>query len=775
MGRRAAELIGRDADLDNVLAVLADERTRVLTLTGPPGVGKSALAVAAALRGDRPGYVVDAADCVDAAGLAAAVLSALAGAERLDEGAVTDGPPPDPAAADLVEVARERLPGPALLVLDGLDGVRPGREWAGRLLAACPELRLLATSRTTTGWDGERQYPVQPLPVPRLGDVLDLGGLGEQPALELFVLRARAARPDLDLGEDALEGLADICRGLDGLPLALELAAGRVTVTPPRVLRGWLTEESGARVLTALRDPSPLRPARHRTLHAALEASWNRLGADEQRLLKVLSAFEPGSGLDAVLAVHRACAGPGPGQDDDTVLDLLSSLVDASLVSPAQQDSEVPGVVLLNTVRIFAQARLGDAPGDEQICARHAAHYLAVARALGARLNGPERVQTLGEIGAELQNLLSAVRWSCLHEPDSRTAAGILAAIWRFWCFAGALGQGRDQLDAARRSVAGMELAEPARSHFNEVSHALGVLARLQGDFSAAYEYLLPMVGEEEKVLDKVHWAYSLTHLAALTQHFGRMDVAPMLAESIGYLRETGDESGLAFALAVQGAGDAETGHDPAQAHAALTESLGIYQHRHDSWGMGLALRGLAGIARRTGDAAGARRLMEESLGLLRSAGSRWSLAEGLSLLADIVREQGDQALADQLAREHADLCLELGIDISTPRGMLGAEDAGLSARTPMSSVPANLADVVRVRPVRAAVLQGARPAALSSLTQREYEVLLQIVVAKSNPEIAEQLYIGIETARRHVSNILMKLGARNRVEAAMIAVRHGL
>lgn len=402
---RTAELVGRQAELEAIEALLGESSVRLLSLTGPGGTGRTALAIRVA-EDLAPGFA-DGVAFVDlsAARDTNAVLVALARGVGLGES--IDGPVQDA----LTEWLRERR---MLLVLDNFEQVAEAAAVVAELLQACPRLTVLVTSREALHVRAERIYPVPPLGLPPAGSGrTSAAGVEGFDAVRLFVDRARAVLPDFRLTDENAAAVAEICRRLDGLPLAIELAAARLRLFSPEVLRDRLGDRLGL-----LRSGPRDLPARQQALRATMDWSYDLLDAHERRLFELLAVFS-GAEITAVEAVATDAA--GDDGDDLDVLDGLAGLVDKSLLRRVDDPGGEPRVAMLETIREFAADRLARRPDVEaRICAAHAAHYAEMAHRLRADLTGNEREAALAALAADVGNL--------------RTA-------WAHWAAAGDLGQ----------------------------------------------------------------------------------------------------------------------------------------------------------------------------------------------------------------------------------------------------------------------------------------------------------------------------------------------
>ena len=401
-------LIGRERTIGEVARLLGRPSVRLVTLTGPGGVGKTRLAVAVGERlRDRfgAGTVLVPLEAVTDPGLVLAAIGRAAGADL----ARTGSP---------LEVLAETFgDGAWLLVLDNLEQVVQAAPDLGELLARCQGLAILATSRTALGLRAEREYPVPPLPLPAGSGAASVAEVAASPAVALFVDRARAVRPGFALTKGNAEAVAEICRRLDGLPLAIELAAARTRLLDPPALLDRLVSS-----LDALGTGAVDLPERQRTLRATVQWSVGLLDDPERSLLEVAAVFTGGWTIPAAAQVA--------GLDEDRALELSEALARHSLV---YLDSTGPGsrTRMLETVREFVAEKLAARPDADQIGRRHAGYYQALAEQADRPLRGPGRSEWMERLQAEEGNLAAAVRWYLAHDPGP--LPHMFRVLWLFW------------------------------------------------------------------------------------------------------------------------------------------------------------------------------------------------------------------------------------------------------------------------------------------------------------------------------------------------------
>ncbi len=364
-------ILGRERESMALVALLLDDDARLVTVTGPGGVGKTRLTVHVATLVEK--RLADGAYFVDLSQVRAAdlVASQIARVIGVSEGAA--GIDPDYLAHLATAIARRNM----LLILDNFEHIVEAAPVVLRLLGRCPGLTVLVTSRENLRVRGEREFPLAPLALPDASPPFRVADLMQQPVVELFVQRARNACPDFALDEANVGAVVDVCRRLDGLPLAIELAAARIKVLSPRDLATWQGER--LEVLTA--GPRDL-PPRLRTLRSAIDWSHDLLMSDEQLLFRRLAIFTGGCTLEAVCAVCARNETPG------AVLDGLASLVDKNLLRRAGRAGEKPRFSMLETIRAYALERLHASDESSDIARRHALYYLSFAEATGGRWTG---------------------------------------------------------------------------------------------------------------------------------------------------------------------------------------------------------------------------------------------------------------------------------------------------------------------------------------------------------------------------------------------------
>jgi predicted ATPase/class 3 adenylate cyclase len=656
--------VGREEELSEVEKLLGENR--LLTLSGVGGTGKTRLALQAAaeaLEGYRDGvWLVELGPIGDPAMVPQAVASALGLQEQ-------SGQP-------ITELLTEHLrPKDLLLILDNCEHlVEAAARLADGLLRSCPELRVLATSREALGISGELPYQVPSLRVPRPEDELE--ALSESEAVRLFRDRAGLARPGFSLSRDNGAAVAEICRRLDGIPLALELAAARVKALSPDQIASRLGDSF--RLLTG---GSRTAMPRQQTLEATMAWSYDLLSDAERALLRRLSVFVGGFTVEAAEAV---CA------DDEfegsEALDLLLHLVDKSLVVPDEGEQEVR-YRLLETVRQYARRRLQEAGEAERIRTQHAEFYLAMAREGDGELRGPRQPEWMARLETEHDNLRSALEWS-LAAGSTERAAGLAASLAWFWWLRGHWTEGRrwidrtlelgeewpeglqvrtlvagsrlsgTQGDADRAEALAEEAVELARGTGDEegLAWSLCMLGEVTWGWKPDLKRSIPLLEESLARFRKIGDLWAIGHV------LGQLGDALMASgdfargmslqeEALEILRTSGDLMGVSERLRMLGVSLRRKG-DYQQAAALLEESLALFRRLGDRNLAAHVLVSLGAMAADEGKLGEAEEFLEESLATLREIGDKGCSAQALGLLASVLHRQGDPERARQLLRE---------------------------------------------------------------------------------------------------------------------------
>jgi predicted ATPase/serine/threonine protein kinase len=671
-------LIGRITELAALKSMLLDPVTRLMTLTGPGGTGKTRLAVqvAADLTDRFEGGVafVNLAPIGDPLLVPPAVASALGVREGGDRALTT--------------VIAEHLcsRGATLLLIDNFEQVSDAASLVRELLDSCPALKVLVTSRGVLHIYGEHEFPVPPLPLPSTGEAASPAALMEYPSIALFVQRAVASRPDFALTPRNAEAVVDICRRLDGLPLAIELAAARVKILPPADLRSRL--ERRLEVLTGgARD----LPERQQTLRRAIKWSYDLLAPAEQTLFRRLSVFAGGCTLESIEAVCNTREDLGI-----SVLDGVASLVDNSLLVQRPAVDGDSRFTMLETFREYGRERLiesGEAADTERA---HAAYMLVLAEEETLQMSPAEREAWLRYCDAEHDNFRAAIQ-RLVAAANAEWALRLSGALFRFWEQRDHLTEGRDTLArvlalpgaaaptrARARALYGCSVLQDLQDDLpsaERLSHEACAIFRQLGDTQAVAATMVAMAwqatrqgryaeatslfGETvtlwEQLGDTIAVDLARSNMATAAKAEGNFDLAQRLLEQVlAGSQQRGDMRGVAAALNGLGEVAAAQGDDES-ARRYHHQSLAKYREIDDRWGIGTVLGDLAKIDLGAGDCAAAQRLLQQALEVFRVVGHQRGVARQLESLSVCAGRQDRDAEAVALASAAAAIRLRIG------------------------------------------------------------------------------------------------------------------
>ncbi len=631
-------LIGRTLDVPTLTARLRDPAVRMLTLTGTPGIGKTRLALqvaAEALPQFAGGaWFVPLAPVQEVARVPQAIAQAL-GLRETGSGLLI--------AALIAALGAQ----PTLLVLDTLEQVPEIAALIRDLLAEAPQLKVLATSREALHLTGEERFNVPPLGLPDLQPDLSLAELGRVEAVAVFVARASEVNPHFALTAANAPAVAAICLLLDGLPLAIELAAARVAQWPPDQLLARLRGGAGHAALPVLSGGLPHLPARQQTLRGAIGWSYALLTPAEADLFVGVAVFSEGFALDAAAAVLAPAA---------ELTDLragLDSLVEKSLLRQESGDDTLR-YAMLETIREYATEQLTERPDAAALQARHAAYYLALAEAAAQTQATPAHAAWVARLEADHANLRAALAWG--RQPGGDTALGLrlALALASFWLLRGDVREGQHWLTGylAAPDVP-PELRLQARG---ELSRMLG----MHSDLNEARAFSWETLALARQLGDRAATALALNQLGNLAYVQGDFVAAgAFYRESLSLRRQVGDRIAIAGSLNNLGL-VALAQYAPALARSYLHESLAMARELDDAHSLAFALTNLAAVDVHSGDFAGAEALLRESLATSQQLGYRPGIAGGLADLSDVMRLRGDLDAAVRLGQEGLTLWREL-------------------------------------------------------------------------------------------------------------------
>lgn len=617
---------------------------RLVTLTGSGGCGKTRLAlqVAADVVDDysHGAWLIELADIQEPHLVGPAVAAALDVREE--------------AGRPLLETIAAAIGGKRLLlILDNCEHlVAACADVAEALLMACPALHVLASSQEALGVLGETVLRVPPLSFPPAAAAATPDALRLYESVELFVDRATRRRPGFHLTADNADAVAQICRRLDGIPLAIELAAARITVLSPQQIAARLDDQF--RLLTGgSRSALP----RQQTLRAAVEWSDRLLAERDRRLLRLLSVFAGGWTLEAAIAVCGAAAGPEP-LDDLEMLDLHERLVARSLVVVEEQDG-ASRYRLLETIRQFAREKLIESGDVTPLRSGHLDWCTALAAEAEPKLTGPDQGVWLARLATEYDNLRTAMEWAASHPSGTSRLLWLTASLWRYWLIKGEWTEGRAWLDRALAVTEGERSATRARA-----LAAAGDLATEQADYETADPLLRESLTIWDELGDQEGRAKALNHLGNLAcSRFDYESARRYLNEALDLRRRAGNDRGMAVTLRNLGSVAAlQRDHESAQ--SLYTEALALARGLGEKRVIATLTHALSEVLVFDGDWASGRALAEEGLVIARDLGDKQAIAEHLVVLAGIDRfgpDGGEDSDAAAMLAEALDLWQALG------------------------------------------------------------------------------------------------------------------
>jgi predicted ATPase/DNA-binding NarL/FixJ family response regulator len=760
--------VGRDGELEAVSWMLAHAQTRLVTLTGPPGIGKTRLAVAcASAHTERSGCApvfVDLAPVRDPA----LVMVELAQAVGVEPRGGTDL---------IGQVAAALGHEERLVVLDNCEHLLAAAPDIGKVLAACPRLRVLATSRERLRLSAEQEFPVPPLAMPAPADVADLSCLAANPSVALLLDRARRTNPSFDLTPANALLLARACVRLEGLPLAIELAAARLKVLTP----GELVFRLGSR-MEVLASSTRDVPARQRALRSAIAWSYDLLDSGERALFRRLSVFAGGWTLADVGSVCVVNGGDA--------LTMVESLLDKSLIRRLPGDEQTAEFSMLESLREYATEQLAASAEAEETRARHAGHYAGLAEQFEASLGLPGEQTWLLRVGRHHADLRAALDY-CLGAGQSALALWLATALGWYHYTHGDLDHGQALVDAVLPPAA--DGHDPAAMSEDATAEAqtgvlivAGVLAFATGEMGRAQGRLRSALERSEKRGDARRAAFACAFLGHVARAGGEWDAsADWHRRAEARFREEGSTRGVAWARHDLGLLARDHG-DLGSAAELLRASLRDFRELDYPWATAWSAWGLGTTLSAQGRLDEAGPLLAEALRIYTDVNDPRGVAQCLEALAHVASERAHYESAARLIGAAAALRERVGARQSdteqarisgVERVMaraLGTQDADALIHTGRTMPVQQAADLA------IAVALGAAPADADRshqvpLTPRERQVAALVASGRTNRQIGRVLGISEKTAEVHLHHVMSKLDARSRAEVAAWAVTHHL
>lgn len=744
--------VGREREMREVKRLLA--MSRLLTITGFGGCGKTRLALEVA--GDITGLYPDGVWLVELAEISDPELVSQTVAGVLSVPEHPDCTPTETLADALQDKHM-------LLILDNCEHLIPGcTQLVDALLRSCEHLRVLATSREALDVIGEVVWRVPPLSVPEMGDLDTTESLERYEAVRLFVERVRLKLPTFALTPQNARSVAEICRRLGGIPLAIELATARASMLAVEQVAGRLDDSLGL-----LGPGSRTAPPRHKTLRATLDWSYGLLEEQERILFRRLSVFSSDWTLEAAVAV-----GAGEGIEPGELLDLLGSLIEKSLVLAGTQREGPSSYRMLEPVRQYARERLEESGEVGATCKRHAGWCLELVETADAKLRGPEQASWGERLESAHPDLRAALEW--LLERDQEKALLLAGTLGHFWHAHGHILEGRRWLEAALSRTTVFQTPMRARA-----LHVAGVLSETSGLYGRArelYEESLMLWRElgSEKDVSTV-----LSSLGSLSFSAGDLArAAELTRESLALKRQLGDAQGVEISLSNLGE-IAQARGDLEQARAYFEESLQMARNLENSRSIAFGLLNLGRLAVERGEPDRAEDLLLEALREFQRVGDAESTVESIRALGWVAGMRGKPEKSARLLGAAGAAQEKLGVLVGPVEQQRNKRLTVLSRQGVNIDSWMVFLEEGRAMPIQKAVQYAlscedeegswpkAQPAEGPVLSNREREIALLISRGLTNRQIASELVLSRHTVNAHVHNILRKLGLRSRTQLA--------
>lgn len=803
-------IIGRDQDLAAILSTLQQTATQLITLTGPGGVGKTRLAQevmnCVSSHAETEPIAVSLASLTDPALVPREIAKAIGLSETLDN--------------HIDDLRRQLESTERVLFLDNFEHLITAASVVADLIDSCPTLKILVTSREPLRIEGEHEYPVAPLSVP---DVHREGirTASTNSAVALFVERAQGVRASFELNTSNTSAVVEICRRLDGLPLAIELAAARIKILSPAALSERLSNR-----FDVLGVGSRDLPTRQQTIGSTIAWSYDLLPPEEQLLFRRLSVFATFTEVSATALVARLHAQHRPTTSDDLdPLDGIASLVEKSLIRRIDAvdygDGE-PRYAMLETIREFGWGLIVDSDEGRAVRSAHAAWCLDLTNGAVAGLRGAQHRVWLDKLDAEHADIRRALRWM-VENKMADAGHRVIGNIWPFWEARGHLTEGRswcdhifalpgdvDPIQRARAFIGAsslpyrqgdydraMTLAEEALRQWraigdpNGIGDALNALGNItfdRGEFEASAQAHLEAKDLRRSTGNRNGYSASLNNLGVLRYEQGRYaEALAIYEESYALWIDTDDQVELGYSCNGLGRVSHQLG-DLDAAERYLLHAIELRRNAH-AGALAASLTNLAAVVVDLGDPPRATTLYQEALSLRAERGEKRGLGEALAGLAILVA-QSQPEFATQLFGAVEQLRISASVRLP-PAVITSCDRATANLRSSLGSEAFNnhfalgqardMSDVCMLSLAFSLPETPSRPPAPRpetpdlGLTSRELDVLRLIAEGQRDQEIADQLSISLATARRHAANIYTKLNVNSRAAAANLAYQHGI
>ncbi len=615
-------LIGREQELESTRNLLMRDDTGLVTLTGPAGIGKSRLGIQIAL--DLRAQFRDGVFMIGLESIRDPALVIPTVAKTLG---ITEGT----GELSLIELLKRYLcEKRVLLLLDNFEQVLPAAPQVADLLESCPYVKILVTSRASLHLRPEKEQPIPPLSVPPPSERLELQPLSQYSAVKLFIERCRAVKPEFEVTNENAPAVAEICQRLDGLPLAIELAAARIKLLTPQALLSRLE-----RRFEVLRGGTIDLPERHQTMYSAIDWSYSLLGKDEKQLLQCLSVFSGGWVVQAVSAICSL-----EGQGEGKILEKLEMLVDNNLIRPPDDTPGEPRLRMLESIREFAYDRLIESGEADTVHQRHAQYYALLAeQAEREKYGSEEQLAWRMRLEAELDNLRSAMSWA-LEKSQFKCELRIATGLWRFWWTHGYLREGIQWL---KKGLAG--IGPNANEVRARALTRLGWMMNKVGDATNGLENLQEAVLMWRQIGNQSGLAQALSNLGGITLPHDTAQATVMLEEALAIRRKLSDKHGVHATLMNLGLAMYWQGNTRRMIEL-FNESLEIARELKDTYSMGVTLLNLGDAYMYRGEYQQAEKCLSEVEGIYQTLGDRAGLAEVKRCRGSIALRQGDYGQA---------------------------------------------------------------------------------------------------------------------------------